>query len=157
MQDLLVKIAADWLLIAIFLMAMYAFVFIVPRKRWWHWAWRIALAGVLTYLAARVIGHIYQPEGLRPFEKLGVNPGAAYLNNPGFPSDHVLFATFLTISVWFSTRKKNFVITMATLVLIMGAGRVLALVHTPLDVVGGALIAMLSIIYYGLFGKKVVK
>ena len=115
------------------------------------------MAGVTSYLAAKIIAFFYQPETLRPFEKLGVDPGAAYLPNPGFPSDHALFAMFLTLAVWFSTRNKWIAGAMLVMTLAMGVARVLALVHTPLDVIGGFAIATIGVIWYRHTSKKIVK
>lgn len=157
MYDLLVRLLADGLVIVVFVMALYAFVFKIPRELWWSWGWRIVAAGLTAYLLAKVIGNFYQPETLRPFEKLGQEPGAAYLPNPGFPSDHALFAMFLTLAVWFTTGMKRYALVMLALTLLMGSARVLALVHTPLDVIGGLLIACISVIWYRRIPKNVVQ
>lgn len=148
MYELLIRVMADGLVVVVFLMAMYAFAFKIPRNKWWYWGWRIVLAGLSAYAAAKLAGALYQPETLRPFEKLGAEPGAAYLPNPGFPSDHALFATFLTLAVWYSTRMKGYTLIMLGLTVAMAAARVLALVHTPLDVIGGGLLAIIGVVWY---------
>ena len=152
-----VRLIADGTIILITILALYAFIFMVPRVRWWFWALRIVAAGLTTYAAAKLAGFLYQPETMRPFEKLGVEPGAAYLNNPGFPSDHALFAMFLTLAVWYSTRSKWLALVMLTLTVAMGVGRVFALVHTPTDVVGGFVIALIGVLWYRRTTKKVVE
>jgi membrane-associated phospholipid phosphatase len=106
------------------------------------------MAGLTAYLIAKLVASVYQPELLRPFELLGVQPGAYYLKNPGFPSDHMLFVTAITLAVWFETRKKNIALLLAGLSVLVGIGRVLALVHTPLDVIGGVVIACVGGIWY---------
>lgn len=156
-MELAIRLAADGLMILIFLISIVIFMFVIPKKDWWYWAWRIVLAGATAYVAAKLIGHFYQPEVMRPFEKLGVEPGAAFLPNPGFPSDHALFASFLVLAVWFSTRRKSFVILLLSLTVAMGVARVLALVHTPLDVVGGLLIPLFGIGWYRHTRQKVVQ
>lgn len=156
-MDTLVRLIADGSIIVISLLAAYAFVFVVPKSKWKFWAPRIILAGVTSYAAAKVAAILYQPETMRPFEKLGVDPGAAYLNNPGFPSDHALFAMFLTLAVWFSTKNKWLAGSMLILTLLMAVGRVVALVHTPADVIGGIAIAFVGIVWYRRKTKKVVK
>lgn len=156
-MDTLIRIIADGLVVAVFLLAMYGFVCKIPRTKWLYWAPRIAVVGVCTYMAAKVAAYFYQPETLRPFEKLGVDPGAAYLNNPGFPSDHALFAMFLVCAVWVSTRSKWLTFTMLAMTLLMCVGRVLALVHTPVDVIGGLLIACCCATLYRLLVRNVVK
>lgn len=157
MYELILRLMADGLVVVIFLMAIYAFAFKIPRAKWWYWGWRIVLAGLTAYATAKLIGYFYQPETLRPFEKLGVEPGAAFLPNPGFPSDHALFAMFLTLAVWFSTRMKRYALVMLTLTIVMATARVQALVHTPLDVIGGMAIAAVGTIWYRLPVKNVVQ
>jgi len=148
MTQTLIKILADGTIIPIVILAVYALLFLVPRGHRFEAYSRILMAGLTAYLLAKLLGAVYQPSGERPFELLGVSAGASYLNNPGFPSDHALFASALTLAVWFETRRKGIAITMAVLVVLMCIGRVLALVHTPLDVIGGVLVASVGALWY---------
>jgi undecaprenyl-diphosphatase len=91
---------------------------------------------------------VYQPAAQRPFELLGQKAGALYFDNPGFPSDHALFATVIVVAVWALTRKKKLTILLTTLVLLMCIGRVLALVHTPADVIGGVVAGLVGGLWY---------
>ena len=147
-QDFFIRIAADGLMIPIILIGVYALVFKVPKGERLHAYSRILVAGLTTYLLAKLIGSIYQPAGLRPFEIAGTSAGASFLNNPGFPSDHILFATALTCAVWFETKQKWITWTLAILVATVGVGRVLALVHTPIDVAGGVIVALIGSLWY---------
>lgn len=156
-METLIRIIADGSILLIAALALYGFVCLVPKREWKVWAPRIVAAGITSYLAARLAGLLYQPETMRPFEKLGVDPGAAYLNNPGFPSDHALFAMFLTLAVWYATRNKWLAGCMLALTVIMCVGRVAALVHTPADVIGGMAIACVGIVWYRRKTKKVVQ
>lgn len=106
------------------------------------------MAGLTAFLIAKLLGTLYQPAIERPFEALGVEAGASYLNNPGFPSDHALFVMAITLAVWFETRMKKTTIVLLALTLVVCVGRVLALVHTPLDVIGGILVAMTGMVWY---------
>jgi membrane-associated phospholipid phosphatase len=153
MTHTLIKLIADGAIIPIVLLAGYALLFLIPRGHRFEAYARIAMAGLTAYLFAKLLASVYQPSGERPFEILGVAPGASYLNNPGFPSDHTLFATFLTLAVWFETRRKDITIILAVLTLLMCIGRVLALVHTPLDVTGGVVVACLGGLWYLQRGK----
>ncbi len=143
-----IKLLADGTIIPIVLLGAYALLFLVPRGHWFESYSRILMAGLTAYLLAKLLGAVYQPSGERPFEILGVSAGASYLNNPGFPSDHALFASVLTLAVWFETRRKGIAIAMAILVVLMCIGRVLALVHTPLDVIGGIVVASVGALWY---------
>jgi len=144
----LIRFFADGTIIPIVLIAGYALLFCIPKGQRFEAYSRVLMAGLTSYLVAKLLGSIYQPSGERPFEILGVMPGASYLDNPGFPSDHALFTAFLTLAVWFETRKRKLAITLVALTLLVCVGRVLALVHTPLDVVGGLLVACIGGLWY---------
>ncbi len=147
-MELIIKILADYLIFALVLLAGYLLLFKVPKRGRYDKYTRILMAGLTSYWLAKVIGNLWQPEKLRPFEILGIAPGASYIGNAGFPSDHVLFAAFLTGAVWYGTRHKWFTIMMALLTIILGVARVLAQVHTVLDVVGGIVIAAAGVVWY---------
>ena len=139
---------ADWTMFPIVLIGAYALIFKVPKDRRLAAYSRILVAGLTAYLLSHLIATVYQPDTLRPFELLGKVAGASYLNNAGFPSDHVLFVTALTCAVWFETKQKWLTLIMTLLIVIVGIGRVLALVHTPVDVIGGAVIGLMGSIWY---------
>lgn len=106
------------------------------------------MAGLTAYLIAKLLGTLYQPAVERPFELMGAEPGASYLNNPGFPSDHALFTAAITFAVWFESRSKKLAIIVGVLTIVVSVGRVLALVHTPLDVIGGIAVAAIGAAWY---------
>ncbi|MFZ2836562.1 MAG: phosphatase PAP2 family protein [Candidatus Saccharimonadales bacterium] len=146
--DLLIRLLADASLVPIVLLGAWALVFKIPKGHRYEAYTRIVMAGLTAYLVAKLIGMVYQPGDARPFELLGVAAGASSLNNPGFPSDHALFATAILLAVWFETRLRVVTIIMTACLVLMGLGRVLALVHTPLDVIGGVVIACVGILWY---------
>lgn len=154
MAEILIRIIADGFVIPVVIIAAVALVFGIPNKEKFRAYSRILMAGLTAYLLAKLIGAIYQPAGVRPFEMLGVDPIASYLDNPGFPSDHMLFVTAITCAVWFETRMKKTTIVLASLALMVGLGRIAGLVHTPLDVVGGAAIALVGALWYSNLPKK---
>lgn len=148
MYEILVKILADGAVVPVVLLGAWALLFKVPGGQRYKAYCRILLAGLTAYLFAKLIGAIYQPEMQRPFELLGAQAGASYLNNPGFPSDHVLFCVAITLAVWFETKDKTITLVLTGLTALVAIGRVLALVHSPLDVVGGVVIACLGSFWY---------
>lgn len=147
-MEFVTAVIADWLMLPLMGLAGYALLFLAPRQGWLMQMRRVFMAGLMAYVAAKLVALVFQPATLRPFELLGVAPGAAYLNNPGFPSDHALFAMFLTLAVWFSTRHRVVSGVMLALTLAVCIGRVMALVHTPLDVAGGLVIACVGAVWY---------
>jgi len=147
-DNFLVHFMADYLVIIVVLISAWAILFKVPKGQRFKAYSRILMAGLTAYLLAKFLATIYQPSTLRPFELLGVNPGASYLNNPGFPSDHALFVTAIVAAVWFETRMKKLSIVLAVMVVLVCVGRVVALVHTPFDVIAGVGIALIGALWY---------
>jgi hypothetical protein len=90
-MQFLVRFVADWLMVPVVLVSLYTLVWRVPNRLRYARYCYILMAGATAYTLAKVAGLLWQPEQLRPFELIGAEPGAAYLNNPGFPSDHALF------------------------------------------------------------------
>lgn len=150
MADFIVTILADGLVIPIILLAGYALLFKVPKQNKFDVYTRVVMAGLTAYLAAKLLALVYQPGVERPFEVLGMAPGASYLDNPGFPSDHALFTAFLTLAVWFGAKQRKFAVVLGIMTLLVCLGRVLALVHTPLDVVGGIAVASVGTVWYSM-------
>ncbi len=148
MTELLVKFAADGLVVLIVLIGVSVLLLKTPKVARLETYSVILMAGLTAYLCATLIASIYQPEAARPFQQLGVDAGAAYLDNPGFPSDHTLFCMAITLAVWFGTKMKKTALLLFVLTLIVAVGRVLALVHTPLDVLGGVVIAFAGLPWY---------
>jgi len=148
MYDFFIKFIADYLVIIIALISTYMLIFKIPRGKRVHSYKRILVAGLTSYMIAKFAAIIYQPTDLRPFELLGLKPGAAYLNNPGFPSDHALFVTVLAVAVWSETKNKLVSILLFIGVGLVCIGRVLALVHSPVDVIFGILIGLIGGLWY---------
>ncbi|MDO4781325.1 MAG: phosphatase PAP2 family protein [Candidatus Saccharibacteria bacterium] len=147
-MDWIIKLVADGMVVPVALIGAYTLLRFVPHQQKYQVYARVVMAGLTAYVAAKIAGVLYQPSGLRPFELLGVEAGASFLNNPGFPSDHALFVTAITLAVAFGARQPKWALIAAVLSLLVCLGRVLALVHTPLDVVGGVLIACVGVVWY---------
>ena len=147
-NELLIRIIADGAVVPIVIIGAYMLVFKVPKGKRLQAYVRVLMAGLTAYLLAKMISVVYQPSGERPFELLSTVAGASFLNNPGFPSDHVLFVAAITCAVWFETKQKAITIILAGLTVAVCVGRVLALVHTPADVIGGVVIALVGALWY---------
>lgn len=148
MDGLLLKIIADYLVIPIALTG--GVVMLLPKnRRYGIWA-RAVIVGLVALLFAKIISLLYQGE--RPFETLGVDPGAAFLPNPGFPSDHALLVFVVVAVVWAATKNKVLGGVLLLAAVLVGVGRVLALVHTPLDVFGGFACALAAAAF--VYGRR---
>lgn len=148
MSEIVIKLIADGAVIPVVLIGAYFIVFRVPKDQRLRMWGTIVLAGLTGYLIAKMASTIYQPMEGRPFEVLGLAPGASFLNNPGFPSDHALFVTAITAAVWYVSRDKVWTLVLAVLVAIVCIGRVLALVHTIEDVVFGVVCGLIGAMWY---------
>lgn len=140
--DTIIRIMADGLVVPVVLIAAWVLLH-VPRKQWWEHITRAIFMGLVALFTAKIMSLAYQ-ERERPFALLGIHAKAAYLNNPGFPSDHVLFVFAITFVVWAVTKNKAWTLTLVVLSVLIALGRVLALVHTPLDVAGGFIAALIA-------------
>jgi undecaprenyl-diphosphatase len=148
MEAIIIRVIADVAVVPVVLIGAWVLLFKVPKGQRLESYSRVLMAGLTAYMLAKFLGAVYQPSLLRPFEILGVDPGASYLNNPGFPSDHAVFVTAIACAVWFETRMKRVSLVLAGLVVVVCVGRVLALVHTPLDVIAGVGIALVGALWY---------
>lgn len=146
--DFIIRVFADGAVVPIVLIGAYALLFKVQKNKRFEIYCRVLMAGLTAYLIAKLVGSVYQPASERPFELVGEVAKASYLNNPGFPSDHSLFVWAITFAVWFETRARKLAVVLVTLSLLVCVGRVLALVHTPLDVIGGFAIALIGAGWY---------
>ncbi len=142
-----VQLIADYAVFPVVIIAGWALL-MIPNKQKFRAYSRILMAGLTAFLLAKLLAIAYQPSEVRPYELLGVTPGASYLDNPGFPSDHALFVMAITLAVWFETRRKWLSLVLAVLVVVVCIGRVLALVHTPLDVIAGVMVACVGGLWY---------
>ena len=148
MMQALIQFIADGTVIIAVLIGVYALITHIPNKNKYAAYARILMAGLTALLVAKIMATFIQPASERPFELLGVSPGAAYLDNPGFPSDHALFVTAITLAVWFETRHRYLTYAMLAMLVLVSIGRVAALVHTPLDVAGGIFAGLSGIFWY---------
>lgn len=146
-MNMLIRFLADGTLILILAVASY-FVLKSLRLQWWRNVPLVVMAGLTSLLTGKLLSLLYQPGVARPFLEVGLEPGAAYIDNPGFPSDHALLATAAVVAVYALTRNKPVGIVLATLVVVMGVGRVIALVHTPIDVIGGVIAGLAGAFWY---------
>lgn len=143
-----IQIIADWAVVPVVLIGAWSLLVYVPKGRRFEAYARVLLAGLTVYMVAKFVGTIYQPATERPYELLGLAPGASYLDNPGFPSDHALFVAAIACAVWFETKRRRVSLVLALFVIVVCVGRVVALVHTPADVIAGVFIALLGAAWY---------
>lgn len=107
----------------------------------------VLMAGLTSLLVAKCIS-LLPIQQIRPFVEKGVEAGAAFINNPGFPSDHALVATVVVMAVYVLTPYRKTAYVLMGLAVLMCIARVLALVHTPLDIFGGITAGLFGAVWY---------
>ena len=109
-----------------------------------HRKWTLATAGITGGLAGLglivLAGALYYDP--RPFVIQHIHPLFAHAADNGFPSDHATLTMFLAVCVLFCSRPWGIVLTVNAL--LVGAARVLAHVHSPLDIAAGFLIGAVA-------------
>lgn len=90
-------------------------------------------AGIIAFILSRIAAKLYYDP--RPFVTEHVKPLIAHAADNGFPSDHALLTMTLSAVTYFYNKKVA--IGMLALTAIVGVARVLAKVHSPLDIAGG--------------------
>ena len=111
--------------------------------------WRVIVAGAFAVGLAHVAGHFYYDT--RPFVTMHVVPLIAHAPDNGFPSDHVLFASFLGFVVLLYSRLTG--ILLLLIAVLIGWARVEAHIHHPIDIVGSFVIAAISVALVHLVAK----
>ena len=120
---------------------------------------RLIMLAVLSLLVAFGIASLggllyFDP---RPFTVTHTTPLIPHLPDDGFPSDHTLYAMAAAATVFCYWRKTG--ILLGVLAVLTGTARVLAGVHHPVDIIGGAMMAItaVSIAWFLLKGLARVK
>lgn len=155
-MELLIRLVADGMLVVILLVAGVAGVYYVAYKarRSHQYAPYAIMAALTALLVAKITSLVFQPTTARPYLEQGVQAGAAYIDNPGFPSDHALLATVIVIMLFALTPYKRLAYALGVLMVVMSIGRVLALVHTPIDIIGGILAGVVGAVWYAGIRKE---
>lgn len=98
----------------------------------------IIIAGIIAAILDKIAGKLYYDP--RPFVTHNVRPLVAHAADNGFPSEHTLFTMAVSAAlVFFRPKLGALSFILAVLVAI---SRVAAHVHSPIDVIGGALIGI---------------
>jgi len=99
------------------------------------------ITGIVSLVIARFIAYFYFDP--RPFTVNHVVPLIPHESDNGFPSDHVLLASVITIVIVFFNKKLGLVLAMLTL--IIGISRVISGIHNFLDIFGSMIIVGLAV------------
>jgi undecaprenyl-diphosphatase len=149
---------ANYLIWAVVALTVVLLALEIWKTKDWRKLGFIVLAG-FTALLLSMIFHLLPVENyLRPYQIMGVQPLIESSQDTPFPSDHVLLAFAAAFAVFFMTRYKK----LGTLLLVLAFGvlfgRLLAWVHSPLDVVGGIICAAAgAAVWYYIYHRENLK
>ena len=104
------------------------------------------IAGAIAFVLSRIASKLYYDP--RPFVTEHVKPLISHAGDNGFPSDHALLTGTLTAITYFFNKKNA--LGMLVLTVIIGIARILAKVHSPLDIGTGWLFGVIGAVagYY---------
>ena len=101
----------------------------------------LVMSSILTVLLVKLATTLHQDP--RPFIRDGVTPLIHSSTDNGFPSDHSAFSAVIAFVVLKFNRKVGY--GLLVVAVLIGTSRVLAGVHHTQDIVGGIVIAGISV------------
>lgn len=118
----------------------------LPKDQKLKAAITIIVAGLIAFILSRIAGQLYYDP--RPFVTQHVAPLIPHAADNGFPSDHALLTMALTAIAY--AYSKRIATAMLLLTVIIGIARVLAKIHSPLDIAGGWVLGVIGAVasYY---------
>lgn len=138
-MDGVIIFCAEYLFIFVILGILVALYFNAKETRLQFFV-AIILAGIIAFILSRIASKLhYDP---RPFVTEHVKPLIPHAPDNGFPSDHALLTMTLTAITYFYNKK--IASAMLVLTIAIGAARVLAKVHSPLDIGAGWLFGIIG-------------
>lgn len=151
MNSLIVFVAKYFLYISVLIVGVYWLR--ASTKDKFSLAWKLVAGGILALAMARVSAHFYYDT--RPFVAEHIKPLFAHAPDNGFPSDHALLTSFLGFSLLAYSRRVATVLLLNAV--LVGAARVAAHVHSPIDIIGSFVFAGLSAVIIVLLDRIVAR
>lgn len=113
----------------------------IKKEQVMHALW----ASLIAFLVAEILKRVFHT--VRPFLVDGVAPLTLTIPlDSAFPSTHTALAFALAITVWLHDRRVGWIYLISAL--FVGIARILANVHYPIDIWGGAILGI--VIAFGL-------
>jgi len=135
MSNYLVVIAADYLILVI--IAAPPVLWLLGHR---SSAARAAMSGALAWGITWAFKNFYYLP--RPFILSGRQPAVDFLLDGSFPSGHTALSLGIAMSLYLYHPRLS--ITLIAASFLVGVGRILAGVHSPADILGSTLVALLA-------------
>jgi undecaprenyl-diphosphatase len=135
-MNTIIKLIANYLILVPVLASAYL-LFKLNKQRRIEFLIILVAGGVLSLILAKLGSALVQDP--RPFVVGHFTPLIPHSADNGFPSDHTLLSSFLGYAILRYSKKLG--IAMLLVAALIGASRVAAGVHHPLDILGSFVIA----------------
>ena len=139
MNELIILTAKYVFLVSIIVWFGYLFTLEKGNKR--TFLLRTLAAAALAYGLAKLAGQFYFDA--RPFVSDHITPRLLHANDNGFPSDHTLITSLLGFVIL--TKHRTLGVIVLLVALAVGASRVAAGIHHPLDIAGSFVISAIAV------------
>lgn len=130
-------LCAKYLYLVVVLLAVIFF-FLQKRKVQKQMLLFAVISLPVTYLVAKIAGHFYYDT--RPFLVYHITPLIPHAATNGFPSDHALISVAFAALLFVFNKKWG--LLAGAIALLVGESRVYVWVHSPVDIVGSFVIAI---------------
>ncbi len=138
-MDLFTVFAAENLVAFIMLGSVFVIVFSGEKRI--KLVYLLAVALPLGYALARLAGLFFIHN--QPFAIEGFEPLVPHAVDNAFPSDHTVISGVFALTAFLANRRIGLVLW--TLTLLVGVARVSAGLHYPVDIIVGALLALVAV------------
>lgn len=138
MNSIIVFVAKYFFVINVVVVAIYWLM--MPRAVKWRLGCQLLVGGLIALALATIGGHLYYDT--RPFVREHVKPLFAHAPDNGFPSDHALLTSFIGFTMLAYSRKIGY--SLLFVAVLVGAARVAAHVHSPIDIAGSFVFAAIA-------------
>jgi undecaprenyl-diphosphatase len=138
-MDTIIVFCAKYLFAAVALLYLVA-LFQASKKHRKALIVSFIIAGIIAVILDKLGGKLYYDP--RPFVSQRITPLIGHSADNGFPSEHTVFSMTTALLLTFYRRRLGALA--ALLALVVGIARVAAHVHSPIDIIGGIIIAAIA-------------
>jgi undecaprenyl-diphosphatase len=138
-MDSVIIFCAKYLFVVVILLYLWA-IFQASKRDRKALVAAFIIAGIVAVILDKLGGKLYYDP--RPFVSHSVTPLIKHAPDNGFPSEHTIFSmTTAVLLFYYRRRLGGLAIVIAYIV---GAARVAAHVHSPIDIIGGIIMAIIA-------------
>lgn len=138
-MDSIVVFVAKYALFFSLAIAVYVWLRLPRDQKWQFFVWAV-IGGAIAFALVKLGGALFYDT--RPFVTGHVAPLFAHAPDNGFPSDHTAVSMFAAVLVLYYSRRWGVVLVVISL--LIGASRIDAHLHRPIDILGAIVIAVVA-------------